>query len=156
MFVPPTPVLEEETTKWEPKDPSLASEEESTINVAMGQGAILFVNAGAGPPNGTSGTVYTEVAGKLRGDEQVLKDLVKGDAERPVMQGKRRCCFLRLRLDRLSPSYWPPTGTSVSGLVGLTVTPISCPYPSEEQRLCFSYRYYIYQIESNAQMTRYL
>lgn len=60
----------------------------SIIDVAIGRGATQFVNAEAGSTSGTSGIVGTEVAGTLRGDEQVLRDLVERDADRPVMQYK--------------------------------------------------------------------
>lgn len=66
MSVPPTPLLTEESVRGERKDPSHVSEASSIIDLAMVLGAILFMNTEASSTDGTSRTVGTEGAGRLK------------------------------------------------------------------------------------------
>lgn len=52
----------------------------------MGLESILFMNSEASSPDGTSVTAGTEGAGTFTVYERVLRDLVKGDTNRRVMQ----------------------------------------------------------------------
>lgn len=71
--------------EWELKDPSSATDDLSTIEVAMGLGTILFVEKEAMTPKERMGAPNESGLRPLTGDEMVLKDLVERDVERPVI-----------------------------------------------------------------------
>lgn len=67
MLVPPHPMMTEEPT-CELKGPSPATEDSSTVDVAMGLGSILFVDSEAGPPRQEKDNIPTDKVTSLLGD----------------------------------------------------------------------------------------
>lgn len=65
-----------------------STEDSSIIDVAMRLGSKLFVDSEAGPPKKETDTVHTHKEILLLRDERVLKDLLEGDNELPVLRGQ--------------------------------------------------------------------
>lgn len=84
-MMPATPIIHA-GREWELRDPSPATEDSLIIDVTMGIATILFVQQEATSPRERMGAPNAPVARPLTGDEQMLKDLVEKDVERPIMQ----------------------------------------------------------------------
>jgi len=134
------------------EDMSTAGQAFSDAAVVADLGAILFA--------GEAGTGGSNDGPKPEGGvrSQVLRDLIGHDEQRPMLKAPEKCPELtgeqiRHAITVVPGDYWQRSCWTCRDEGHSTFT---CPYLDPTQRLYFAYRYYLYQIEANPAIAKFL